>query len=129
MAGRLSSRSNRPCDRLKAMSKRGLVPNSRYFVTSDISRNRIATFRASPTNLRAPRDMPVTPMAPASLVALAREALEACDAVLVRVWTIGPGDSCSGCPMRPECPDQRACLHLALSVGLTTRLDGPFRRF
>lgn len=31
--------------------------------------------------------------------------------------------------MRPECPDQRACLHLAVSVGLTTRLDGPFRRF
>ena len=31
--------------------------------------------------------------------------------------------------MRPECPDQRQCLHLAASVGLSTRLDGPFRRF
>jgi len=64
-----------------------------------------------------------------ALVALAHEALEACDAVLVRVWTVGPGDSCASCPMRPECPDQRACLHLTVSVGLTTRLDGPYRRF
>jgi len=73
--------------------------------------------------------MDVSPAVPHSLVALAREALEACDAVLVRVWTIGPGDSCASCPMRPECPDQRACLHLAVSVGLTARLDGPYRRF
>ena len=63
------------------------------------------------------------------LEALARESLEACDAVLVRIWTVGPGDSCATCPMRPECPDQRECLHLRVSVGLTTRLDGPFRRF
>ncbi len=49
--------------------------------------------------------------------------------VLSRVWLIGPGDLCSTCPMRPECPDQSQCLHLAASVGLSTRLDGPFRRF
>jgi transcriptional regulator with GAF, ATPase, and Fis domain len=65
----------------------------------------------------------------ATLQAFARESLEACDAVLARIWTVGPGDSCAKCPMRPECPDQRACLHLVVSVGLTTRLDGPFRRF
>lgn len=64
-----------------------------------------------------------------ALEAFARESLEACDAVLARIWTVGPGDSCATCPMRPECPDQRACLHLVVSVGLTTRLDGPFRRF
>jgi len=64
-----------------------------------------------------------------SLEAFARESLEACDAVLARIWTVGPGDSCATCPMRPECPDQRACLHLVVSVGLTARLDGPFRRF
>ncbi|MGH7729920.1 MAG: GAF domain-containing protein, partial [Candidatus Eiseniibacteriota bacterium] len=63
------------------------------------------------------------------LQALARETLEACDAVLVRVWVVGPGDSCSTCPMRPECPDQRICLHLLASVGASERLDGPFRRF
>lgn len=63
------------------------------------------------------------------LEALARETLEACDAVLVRVWLVGPGDVCAACPMRPECPDQRACLHLTVSAGLSQRLDGPFRRF
>jgi hypothetical protein len=74
-------------------------------------------------------DMDATVVRHDSLAALAREALEACDAVLVRVWTIGPGDSCATCAMRAECPDQRACLHLAVSVGITTRVDGPFRRF
>lgn len=64
-----------------------------------------------------------------SLQAFARETLEACDAVLVRVWTVGPGDLCAECAMRPECPDQRTCLHLVVSVGLTAHLDGPFRRF
>lgn len=64
-----------------------------------------------------------------ALQSFARESLEACDAVLARIWRVGPGDSCATCPMRPECPDQRACLHLVVSVGLTTRLDGPFRRF
>lgn len=59
----------------------------------------------------------------------ARETLEACDAVLVRGWLVGPGDSCAGCPMRGECPDQRACLHLTVSVGTSQSLEGPFRRF
>ncbi len=63
------------------------------------------------------------------LDAFARETLEACDGVLVRVWVVGPGDLCTACALRPECPDQTACLHLVASVGLTTRLDGPFRRF
>jgi len=31
--------------------------------------------------------------------------------------------------MRPECPDQKRCLHLVESAGATTRTDGPFRRF
>jgi len=63
------------------------------------------------------------------LSTLAKESLEACDGVLARVWLPGPGDSCPACAMRAECPDQRACLHLAASVGLTARLDGPYRRF
>ena len=36
---------------------------------------------------------------------------------LVRLWLIGPGDSCATCPMRAECPDQTACLHLVASAG------------
>jgi transcriptional regulator with GAF, ATPase, and Fis domain len=60
---------------------------------------------------------------------LADAALAACDGVLARVWLTGPGDRCAVCPWRAECPDQRRCLHLVASAGLTTRLDGPFRRF
>jgi GAF domain-containing protein len=51
------------------------------------------------------------------------------DGVLGRVWRLRPGDLCDRCPMRPECHDRTACLHLVTSAGLSTRLDGPFRRF
>ncbi len=54
---------------------------------------------------------------------------------LVRIWTIGPGDICDVCPMRPECPDQTRCLQLVASAGTPTdsqedwsRLNGRFRR-
>lgn len=60
---------------------------------------------------------------------IASEALAACDGVLARLWTMGPGDLCATCPMLPECPDQTRCLHLVASAGTTTRIDGPFRRF
>lgn len=36
---------------------------------------------------------------------------------LARIWLEGPGDICSDCRMRPECPDQRRCLHLEASAG------------
>lgn len=48
---------------------------------------------------------------------------------LTRVWIAGPGDLCATCSMAPECPDRSRCLHLERSLGLTTRVDGPFRRF
>ena len=51
------------------------------------------------------------------------------DGALARVWRLRPGDQCSTCPMRSECADRSRCLHLVASVGLSTRLDGPFRRF
>jgi hypothetical protein len=51
------------------------------------------------------------------------------EGVLARLWLVGPGDLCASCAMRPECPDQTACLHLVASAGSTTRVDGPFRRF
>jgi GAF domain-containing protein len=51
------------------------------------------------------------------------------DSPLARLWLNGPGDICPACPMRSECPDQSRCLHLAVSAGLTRRIDGPFRRF
>jgi len=37
--------------------------------------------------------------------------------VLGRIWVILPGDICSTCPMRQECPDQTECLHLVASKG------------
>jgi transcriptional regulator with GAF, ATPase, and Fis domain len=55
---------------------------------------------------------------------------------LARVWLLAPGDICSACPMRSECPEQTRCLHLAASEGKPSkksddwsRLDGAFRRF
>ena len=56
---------------------------------------------------------------------------------LARIWLIEPGDICSSCIMRAECPDQSACLHLVASAGESSadaeadwsRLDGRFRRF
>jgi formate hydrogenlyase transcriptional activator len=55
---------------------------------------------------------------------------------LARIWLTGPGDICSECRMRPECPDQSRCLHLVASDGRSletgeswTRLDGWYRRF
>ncbi len=55
---------------------------------------------------------------------------------LARIWLLRPGDICSKCPMREECPDQTRCLHLVSSAGRSlredvepwTRLDGDFRR-
>ena len=53
----------------------------------------------------------------------------AANAVVARVWTIGPGDQCDACPMRAECPDQTECLHLVSSAGISRRTDGAFSRF
>ena len=35
----------------------------------------------------------------------------------VQVWLVDKGDLCSGCPQRPNCPDQTRCLHLAVGGG------------
>ncbi|HSF06259.1 MAG TPA: GAF domain-containing protein, partial [Methylomirabilota bacterium] len=73
----------------------------------------------------------------ALLVLFVRRLAERPPIALARVWLIGPGDICSTCPMRTECPDQTACLHLVASAGRPSaasgedwsRLDGQFRRF
>ncbi len=58
------------------------------------------------------------------------------EVALARIWLEGPGDICSACPMRPECPDQTRCLHLVASAGGSLDgaedwggIDGRFRRF
>ena len=59
------------------------------------------------------------------------------ETALARIWLRGPGDLCSSsCPVRAECPDQTACLHLRASAGRSvhdsdadwTRLTGEFCR-
>lgn len=73
--------------------------------------------------------MDIAPGIREALSALARESLEACDAVLARIWLIAAGDLCATCAMAGECPDRRRCLHLIVSEGLSRATDGPFRRF
>jgi len=58
------------------------------------------------------------------------------EVALVRIWLVQPGDICSSCHMRAECPDQTSCLHLVASAGRPvaeenadwSRVDGGFRR-
>lgn len=66
---------------------------------------------------------------PLAIPAILEGLVASMDAVLGRVWLLGPGDSCATCALRPECPDQVRCLHLSASAGLTERIDGAFRRF
>ncbi len=54
---------------------------------------------------------------------------------LARIWLLGPGDLCTACRMRPECPSQEQCLHLVASAGHSQvdgqswgRLNGEFCR-
>ena len=60
---------------------------------------------------------------------LTASVVSACDAAVARVWILGPGDECETCAMREECPSRIRCLHLISSAGLTTRVEGAFRRF
>ena len=68
---------------------------------------------------------------------IARRIAEQPSVALARIWLMKPGDICDSCRMRPECPDQSACLHLAASAGRSlapngpewNRIDGHFRRF
>ena len=55
---------------------------------------------------------------------------------LARIWLLGPGDICTHCRMRSECPSQDRCLHLVASAGYSqantqqwSGIDGEFRRF
>ena len=56
---------------------------------------------------------------------------------LARVWLLRPGDICTVCPRRDECPRQVPCLHLVASAGRSVAdprvewngTEGSFRRF
>ena len=71
------------------------------------------------------------------LVNLVRGLVKDADAALARIWLIQPGDICTTCHMRPECPDQSRCLHLVASDGSSRtntalrwdRTQGDYQRF
>jgi transcriptional regulator with GAF, ATPase, and Fis domain len=59
------------------------------------------------------------------------------DVALARIWLSRPGDICSSCDRRGDCPDRSACLHLVSSAGRSSTDEtadwsgtgGFFRRF
>jgi transcriptional regulator with GAF, ATPase, and Fis domain len=54
--------------------------------------------------------------------------LQELDAALARIWLVGPGDLCAECYKAADCANRERCLHLKTSVGLSTNLDGEYRR-
>lgn len=55
---------------------------------------------------------------------------------LARIWLLEPGDVCSHCHFKDECPQNINCLHLAASAGNSihqnvnwSRINGIFKRF
>lgn len=50
------------------------------------------------------------------------------DAAYTRIWVLGPGDLCAECHEADWCKDRTQCLHLQVSAGLSTNLNGEFRR-
>ncbi len=50
------------------------------------------------------------------------------DAAFARIWLLGPGDLCAACHKAAHCAAHDRCLHLAASAGLSTNLDGEYRR-
>jgi len=50
------------------------------------------------------------------------------DAALARIWTLEPGDLCGECHKAGVCAKKTECLHLRASAGLSTNLNGEYRR-
>ena len=49
-------------------------------------------------------------------------------APLVRIWTVEAGDRCDACPKAALCVNQRTCLHLRASAGVSKNLHGEYGR-
>lgn len=50
------------------------------------------------------------------------------EAAFARIWVLEPGDLCKECYKADWCKDRTQCLHLHASAGLSTNLNGEFRR-
>jgi two-component system sensor kinase len=55
-------------------------------------------------------------------------AVEHLGAAFTRVWLLKPGDLCANCHKASWCQDRTLCLHLHASSGLSTNLNGEYRR-
>jgi PAS domain S-box-containing protein len=49
-------------------------------------------------------------------------------AAFTRIWLLKPGDLCADCHKASWCRDRTICLHLHASSGLSTNLNGEYRR-
>jgi two-component system sensor kinase len=55
-------------------------------------------------------------------------AVEHLGAAFTRIWLLKPGDLCADCHKASWCRDRTICLHLHASSGLSTNLNGEYRR-
>ncbi|HEX9742473.1 MAG TPA: ATP-binding protein [Nitrospiraceae bacterium] len=62
------------------------------------------------------------------LRACVRAATGHLDAALARIWILEPGDLCGECYKASVCDKKTECLHLRASAGLSTNLNGEYRR-
>ena len=68
---------------------------------------------------------------------IVRELADRPTVVLARIWLTRPGDLCSSCRFKEECPDKTKCLHLVASAGRSggpdktewNNINGYFSRF
>jgi len=62
------------------------------------------------------------------LATITQGLVEELDVAFTRIWLLGPGDLCAGCYKAADCTNRNRCLHLEASAGLSTNLNGEYRR-
>ncbi len=62
------------------------------------------------------------------LATITQGLVEELDVAFARIWLLGPGDLCGGCYKAADCMNRNSCLHLEASAGLSTNLNGEYRR-
>lgn len=70
------------------------------------------------------RNEPLGPL----LQRCARAVVEHLGLAFARIWVLGAADLCERCHRAACCDDRIQCLHLQASAGLSTNLDGEYRR-
>ena len=62
------------------------------------------------------------------LATITQGLVEEFHAAFARIWLLGPGDLCAACYQADACANRVRCLHLKASAGLSTNLNGEYRR-